>query len=282
MIGDWSVVLRDPDASRWLDLSAWAFWLRHPEALDSQPSDGLLNEAQQFRRLGQELHVLEYDLTSVLFEFKTAYQVDYQGGEHLSLKKFSIVYHTDNFHVRVHKMIENIEALFALLGGVDPTRRPRKGEPSRRELMETALGTERRVTLRLLRQFRENDLMKRAVEARNRFVHLYRDEPDVEWRWAMLAPAARIREYDHGSDKLAEELRRLAEPEHLDGYADEQADRLLEALRVIQLFRDRLWGFLLQDVAELVRTRSAKTQERYQWLILLAEFWRDLEKSVGC
>jgi hypothetical protein len=283
MTGDWAVVLREPEASRWLDLSDWAFWLKHPEALDAQPSDALVNEAWQFQRLGQELYVLEYDLTSILFVFKIAYQVDCQGGEHLSLKKFSIVYHTDNFYVRVHKMIENIEALLALLGGVDPTRRPRKDEPSRRKLMEEALKTaERRVILRLLRQFRENDLTKRAVEARNRFVHLYRDEPDSEWRGAMLTPAARIREYDHGPDELAEELRRLAEPEHLDSYADEQANRLLETLRVIQAFRNELWGVLLQNVAELVRTRSAETQARYKWLIGHAEFWRDLGKSLGC
>ncbi len=281
MTGDWALVLRDPGASRWLDLSDWAFWLKHPEELAAQPSDGLVNEAQQFRRLGEELYVLEYDLTSVLFVFKIDYQVHYQGGEHLLLKKFSIVYHIDNFHVRAHKVIENVEALLALLGGVDPKRRPKKNEPSRREQMEKALKTDgRHVILRRLRQFRENDLMNRAVQARNTFVHLYRDEPDSEWRSAMVTPAARIREYDHGRDALAEELRRLAEPEHLDGYADEQANRLLETLRVIQLFRDRLWGILLQDVAALVRTRSAETQELHQSLILLAEFWRDLEQSL--
>lgn len=282
MTENWSVVRRQDEASRWLDLSLWAFWLRRPEALDAPPSDGLANKAQQFRRLGQDLHVLEYDLTSILFAFKTAYQVDYQGGEHLSLKKFSIVYHTDNFYVRVHKVIEDVEALLALLGGVDPARRPRKGDPSRREAMEKALKTVGRLTsLQTLRQVRENTLIKEAVEARNMFVHLYRHEPDSEWRWAMLAPEARIREYDHGPDVLAEELRRLAEPEHLDNYADERANRLLETLRVIQEFRDRLYGVVLRDVAELVRTRSAETQERYLWLIDLAEFWRDVEKSVG-
>jgi len=227
--------------------------------------------------------VLEYDLTSVLFVFKIDYQVHYQGGEHLLLKKFSIVYHIDNFRVRAHKVIENVEALLALLGGVDPKRRPKKNEPSRRAQMEEALKTGgRHVILQLLRQFRENDLMNRAVQARNTFVHLYRDEPDSEWRSAMVTPAARIREYDHGPDALAEKLRRLVEPEHLDSYADEHADRLLETLRVVQLFRDRLWGVLLQDVAELLRTRPAETQERYQWLISHAEFCRNLEKILGC
>src|SRR5688572_31993549 len=128
MTGDWTVVLRDPKASWWLQVSEWAFWLTHPEALDAQPSDALVNDGRKFLRLGQELYVLEYDLTSTLFVFKTAYRIDYQGGHLLGLKKFSIVYHTDNFNVRVHKMNEDIEALLALLGGVDPTKRPKKGE----------------------------------------------------------------------------------------------------------------------------------------------------------
>jgi hypothetical protein len=119
--------------------------------------------------------------------------------------------------------------------------------------------------------------MKRAVEKRNTFVHFYRDEPDSEWRSAMVSPAARICEYDHGPDALAEKLRRIAEPEHLDSYADEQASRLLEILRVVQLFRDRLWGVLLQDVAELVRTRPAETQARFWSLTGLAESQSDLE-----
>jgi len=68
----WALVLRDPGASRWLDLSVRAFWLKHPEALADQTPDGLGNKAQKFRRLGEELYVLEYDLASVLFVFKTA------------------------------------------------------------------------------------------------------------------------------------------------------------------------------------------------------------------
>jgi hypothetical protein len=128
----------------------------------------------------------------------------------------------------------------------------------------------------------ENDLMKRAVEARNTFVHLYRDEPVSEWRSAMVTPAARIREYDHGPDALAEKLRRLAEPEHLDSYANEQANRLLETLRVIQAFRDDLWEVFLQDAAELVRTQPAETQQRYRWVILQEESWQYLKKiSLG-
>lgn len=127
MTQEWSVVLRQPEADRWQDLAVWAFFLRHPNALKARElslSDGLQQELARFYRVGEELHVLEYDLTSILFEFKNAYQVLYREPEDLALKKFSIVYHTDNFNVRVHKLIESVEALLALLVDVDPARRP--------------------------------------------------------------------------------------------------------------------------------------------------------------
>lgn len=41
MTGDWAVALRDPEARRWLEVSDWAFWLKHPEVLDAEPSSTL-------------------------------------------------------------------------------------------------------------------------------------------------------------------------------------------------------------------------------------------------
>jgi hypothetical protein len=49
----------------------------------------------------------------------------------------------------------------------------------------------------------------------------------------MLAPVARIREYGSSPDELAAELRRIAEPQHLDDYADRKADELFDLLRDI-------------------------------------------------
>jgi hypothetical protein len=151
------VVLRQEEAGRWLDLSVNAFLLRHPEVV----------AATWLPVRGQELCVLEWDLTMCLNEFKTGYQL----AEDLTLKKFSVVYHTDNFNARVYKLIEDVEALLALLGGVDLERRP--GKPPRRESVETSLKEDgRHSILKLIRRFRERDSIKGAVEARNQFDHL--------------------------------------------------------------------------------------------------------------
>ena len=287
MTAAWSVVLRQPETNRWRELSFYAFLLKHCEALAATrlPLGDALerfpDESGKFFRIGEELCVLEWDLTGCLFEFKGGYKLDY-GPDNLSLKKFSIVYHTDNFNLRVHKLNEDVEALLALLGGGDPKRRPRKGEPSRREFVETSLDRDSRHSiLELVRRFRECPLIKAAVEARNAFVHSYRDEPDREWRWSMLVPATRIREYQSGSDPFAEALRRIVDPPHVDAYADAQADRLFETLQEVQQFRDDLYGALLADLAALVARQSEETQLRFKWVLDHDELWRDLLKEAS-
>ena len=118
MTAAWSVVLRQPEAHRWHELSFYAFLLKRLEAVAATCfplSDALERERATFERIGEELWILEWDLAACLNEFKTGYQL----GENLNAKKFSVVYHTDNFAARVYKLIEDVEALLALLGGRD-------------------------------------------------------------------------------------------------------------------------------------------------------------------
>lgn len=279
MTAAWSVVLRQPEAHRWQELSFYAFLLKRFEAVAATwfpLPDALEKERATFERVGQELWILEWDLAACLNEFKTGYQL----AENLNAKKFAIVYHTDNFNARVYKLIEDVEALLALLGGRDPKRRPRKGEPSRREFVETFLeDNSRRSILELIRHFRERPLIKAAVNARNLFVHSYRDEPDREWRWNMFVPAARILAYDDSADQIAEELRRMADPPHVDDYADAKADVLLETLQEIQQFRDGLYGTVLADLAVGVSTQTEGMQQHFRWIRDADELWRDLLKG---
>lgn len=119
MTAAWSVVLRQPEAHRWHEISFYAFLLKRLEAVASTwfpLSDALDRERATFERIGEELWILEWDLAACLTEFKTGYQL----GENLNAKKFSVVYHTDNFTARVYKAIEDVEALLGLLGGRDP------------------------------------------------------------------------------------------------------------------------------------------------------------------
>ena len=107
----WSVVRRDGGAEEWRTVALHAFWLRSPAALDAQrpaePED-MEELAASFRRHGQELNVLEHDLTECLNEFKQAYQVLYQEPSAIALKKFSNVYDIDNLLVRIHKFRETV------------------------------------------------------------------------------------------------------------------------------------------------------------------------------
>jgi hypothetical protein len=231
-------------------MSEYSFWLCHPDGLEARTP---------FRPEG---FLKEWD------------------SKHLALKKFSIVYHRDNFYVRVHKFVENVHALIALVAGVDPATRPRRNERSIREQTRSALDDKGFGSLlEFDRELDAHRVIQRAREQRNAFVHLYRDERR-DWRGAMLAPVARIREYGSSPDELATELRRIAEPQHLDDYADRKADELFDLLRDIRVLRDKLYGILLRGVAAVVSTRSAETQERLRWLLDWAETWRDLEQSA--
>lgn len=278
----WSIVLRQAEAERWLDISEFAFFLCHAEELNPRPfsKDDSRAEFQRFRRIGQELHILEWDLTECLNEFKLSYEVNYRA-EHLALKKFSIVYHTDNFNIRIHKVNENVESVLALLGRIDPKRRSRKGEPSRRERVEQALERHnRRAILDLIRQFRERPPIKHAIEERNAFVHIYRDEPERDWRGGMLSPAARIGDHARAQDRFETELRHIVDHPHLDDYADARADELFSALQDVRQLRDDLYFVLLSDLAALVAIQSEEAQRQFRWVLDLDEIWRDMLREI--
>jgi Cthe_2314-like HEPN len=197
------VVATDPDFDRWVTISQLGFWLRHPAALTAGKDrpEGL-EDLAQFERLGQELAILEYDLSQCLNEFLAGYQILYQEPKALPLKKFSVVYHTDNFHVRVHKLIENVFLLLALLVGTMVRRKE-----DWKKAVKTGLHRLRFESIaEALRRFEEDARIRRAVEARNLFVHHYREDP----KWPMLHPAARIREAV-ATDAVAEQVRKLTE-----------------------------------------------------------------------
>lgn len=94
----WSVVRRDTDAERWQAVARDAFWLGSRAALDAdRPGEppGMGELSARFRRHGEELNVVEHDLTECLNEFKQAYEVLYRESSQIALKKFSIVHHDE-------------------------------------------------------------------------------------------------------------------------------------------------------------------------------------------
>ena len=233
---------RDPDASRWQLIAIFGFLLRYPNVSFSAGSptvpDGTRKALGEFKRYGEELRILEDDLTECVNEFQQAYERLYQDPENLELKKFAVVYHLDNFYVRVHKYVEIIYRILALVVGLDPTRRQRPGELPFRERVRNGLGMRQfTVVSESLRKLEDDKWIKGAVDARNLFVHQYREEPE----WPMLHPGDRFSEPE---DPLARDVRRIEQGTDLDRYAARKTDELLKTMRAIRRFRDKLYNIL--------------------------------------
>jgi hypothetical protein len=243
---------RDPNSRLWYLTALLCFWFRYPKTLRAasfpKPPSGLEKTMDSFRRYGEELEILEHDLTECINEFQAAHETLYRDPDNLELKKFAIVYHVDNFYVRVHKLIENVYRLLALAVGLDFTRRRRQGEPSlRKEVREGLSSRKLQKVFDCLRTFEENKWVHRAVEARNLFVHEYREESE----WPMLHPRDRFQEPE---DPMARYLRRIDQGTDLDRFAARKANELSQALRATRRFRDRIVKELSDVVGALKRT----------------------------
>jgi len=178
-------------------------------------------------------------------EFRMSCDHYYANPHDLELKKFAVVYHVDNFNVRVHKLIENVYRLLGLVVDVDPTRRPAPGELSFREEVRNGLRERKLPTImKALSAFEENRWIKEAVKARNLFVHQYREELG----WSQLFPRDRFREPE---DSIARAIRRMDQATDLDRYAARKIADLSNTLEVVRVFRDRLFQIFLENVPRL-------------------------------
>lgn len=98
----------EPEVRSWFLVSLAGFWVCHPEAIDavsgSVPKD-LEPAYRRFTGYGSELGVVEHHLRHCVNELKIA--CGYGLADH-ERKKFAIVYHVDNFYVRVHALMEKV------------------------------------------------------------------------------------------------------------------------------------------------------------------------------
>lgn len=248
----WAVIAHDPQACEWESIATYGFWFRHPKALDAdtptQPP-GLEGEADRFARFGTELHVLEADLADCLNEFATAYETLYAPPQFLPSKKFAIVYHIDNFNVRLHKLREDVYRLLALVVGLNHSERPRRGERPWSDQVKDAL---HRVGLarvgELLRDFEGDPRVRAAMDDRHRFVHQFREEGEKT-----LEAPERLRLLTAEEDPIARGLRWLVEQERIDRYADGRLADSRAVLDSARELRGRLDFELLRQVAESAR-----------------------------
>ncbi len=229
----------------WRDIAICAFWLRHPEALDAQhpyrPA-GLTRERQRFLRLGLELQILESDLKECVNEFKTAYEALYNYPAVLHLKKFSIVYHVDNFHVRVHKLKENLVNLIRLGFGLEVRGSQRIKEALARRGLD--------VVVEALDRFERHPRVAAAIQDRHRFVHEYR-----EGRHPLLEVDARMRDLERDEDELTRGIRWVTEVDALDTYADRKASDFLEILGCVETLREEMCEAVVGHVVSVIKGR---------------------------
>lgn len=251
----WETLRSDPEASNWFVISLLGFWVRYPDAIGTGTAtvpEYLAGAVHLFTRYGYELAILEDDLADCIDEFRMAYEHYYSGSSLLRLKKFAVVYHVDNFHVRVHKLIENAYGLLGLLVGLDPGRGPVPGEASFRKQVRDRLDEWRlKPIIGALDSFGKNELIKKAVKGRNLFVHQFREEHE----WPLLGPEARIREpleqeVLKEEDPLAWEVRRMEQASDLDRYAAGMVDELSRTLEQIRVLRQELFQVLVDNRGE--------------------------------
>lgn len=209
-----------------------------------------------FTRYGYELAILEDDLADCIDEFRMAYEHYYSGSSLLRLKKFVVVYHVDNFYVRVHKLIENVYRLLGVLVDLEPGRVPVPGESSFRSQVRDRLNGRRlEPIMRVLDSFRKTELIKKAAKARNLFVHQFREEQE----WPMLGAEARLiepleQEVLKREDPLAWEIRQIEQASDLDRYAARMVDELSRTLEPIRMFRHELVQVLGEKIDETTST----------------------------
>lgn len=269
---DWSVVRLDIEAERWRDVALDAFCLSAPAALDSShPAEplGMEEAAATFRRYGAELNVLEHDLTECLNELKQAYQVLYREPSAIAQKKFSIVYHTDNFLVRVHKLHENLYRLLALAVGLDHSAQPKRTEAGREEQVTNALERRRlRSIAKCVHDFRHNPRITSAIRERHLFVHQFREAR----KRPELGAQSRVRDFE---DRTAADVSALTDVPAIDRYADRKADELWRILEAIREFRNTLYEAMEDEVVAMVSRRSIETQRRFQPFV----DWRNVRRG---
>lgn len=250
----------DPDAMGWIGVSLFAFWLRHPEvygyAVPATIPEHLVGEFRSFTRYGFELATLEDDLTDCIGEFRMACERYDEEPSLLRLKKFAVVYHVDNFYVRVHNLIENVYRLLGVLVDLEPGRVPVPGESSFRNQVRDRLNDRRlEPIMRVLDSFRKTELIKKAARARNLFVHQFREEQE----WPMLGAEARLiepleQEVLKREDPLAWEVRRIEQASDLDRYAARMVDELSRTLEPIRMLRHEFIQVLGEKIDELPST----------------------------
>lgn len=239
----------------WTRIAWLSFVLRFPAQLAAFPkgTSEAKPDRDRFLRYGWELEATERDLSECVNELSLA-ETLHRGS--LALKKFAVVYHTDNFNVRVHKIRENAFTLVALAVGLEPDNR--RAGPAIPLIEQIRRGLTKRPIkgfLQATKDFDTNRVVNTAISARHAFVHRYRDEPAkglaARERYAWLP--------EPKDDPLAEAVRVLNE-KSVDLYIEQQAAHLTALIEPIRVLRRHLFEASVREVLVLAGRRLPRSR----------------------
>ena len=188
----------------------------------------------------------------------------------IAQKKFSIVYHTDNFLVRVHKFRENVYRLLALALGLDHSVTPKKFDSPREEQVVRACERRRLHSIaRCITDFDHNPAVIAAIRERHLFVHQFRED----LKRPELGAQNRARDFE---DPVAAEVSALTDVPAIDRHADRRADELFRVLNAVRDFRNTLYDAIEDEIVAMIAKRSPETRRRLQSFVDFRKALREL------
>lgn len=246
----------EPEVRSWFLISVAGFWVRHPVvgAVSGSVPEELQPAFRLFTGYGSELGVVEHHLRHCVNELKIA---SGYGLEDHERKKFAIVYHVDNFYVRVHKLKENVYRLLAKVVALDHERRPDPGERFEKQVKDCLNERGLEPIARAVRALENNKNVRRAFGARTLFVHQFREEPE----WPMLGAKALLWQVGKEGDPFWWLTNQpVREEGDLDRYAKGKVEELSDTLAAIRHFRDELLSILFDKLRGLLSAGAADTE----------------------
>ncbi len=220
---------------RWRDVSLCLFFLSHLNLSQTALREVFESNRENilgFLRWGLELDILEYDLIQCVNEFILSSRHFYREKGELDIRKFVVLYHVDNFNVRVGKLVDNVRKLIALpeeLGCISSSQ----------------LGLVRRV----FSEFTSRRPIHTALQDRNQFVHNYREFP-MGKEWPLFAPNVRLDETLGADDPDGEAVRWLTDGTAIDTFAMGKVEQLRGALGEIFQLRYSLFRCIGAKIVE--------------------------------
>ncbi len=238
----------------WRTVAVAYYCLRNPGFADLPKIDP--RDYTPFLRWGQELDILEHDLTECANEFILSSRSFYREASELNVRRFVVLYHVDNFNVRLHKLVDNLYRLVSLTEeGADLPAYPVLSEVRRR-----------------LTEFKQAMPVRSALDDRKRFVHEYRELPAGKG-WDLFAPAVRLESI---SDPDEEMTRHAMDTGPIDEFARRKISEFREMLDLVCGLRNSCFDCLASAVVERASEVASRKDHFFVQLFL---FYLELGKE---